>query len=612
MLTEKTLIVDLEADNLLDKATTLWQISILPNGSPESAIESYNRTTIDSGLQRIADAPSLVMHNGIGYDVPLLRKLFDLHIDPQIVIDTLVLSRLGRPERTSMIGDERVFGHSLDAWGKRLGFPKLLHEEWTRWSPAMEDRCNTDTIITARLLDRLKPMLDIMPHAVELEHKVAIICQWIVEAGIKLDVDYVHELASDLMSEQEETLEKLQELFPPILVKASAPRTLKNVNRRHPLYGSLSAGVAYTPVKTQEFNPASRQQVANRLIRKYDWEPRKFTPGSQPEISEQTLGTLPYPEAQTFARYLKTDKLLSFIQSEPKADGSGGGWLHHVSADGRIHAGLNPCKTVTHRPSCISPNLQQVPTDKRARRAFIASPGTKLVGVDAEGLELRCLAHYLYPWDQGAYAKQVVEGDIHSYTRDLIGFDRWGDPKIGRNFTKNITYGLIYGAGNGRLGELAKACALACGEKLTGNNVAIGRAIRAKVEAGIPAWPKLVKAVHQASSAGKIKALDGRTLFLRSKHSSLNSLLQSAGIIIIKQAMVEAMRILAQADYRYDEDWRIVMWVHDEWQVEAKPEMAEDIGKLLASSFAAAGKTLNFNCALSGTYQIGDNWSETH
>ncbi len=72
------------------------------------------------------------------------------------------------------------------------------------------------------------------------------------------------------------------------------------------------------------------------------------------------------------------------------------------------------------------------------------------------------------------------------------------------------------------------------------------------------------------------------------------------------------MRILAQADYRYDEDWRIVMWVHDEWQVEAKPEMAEDIGKLLASSFAAAGKTLNFNCALSGTYQIGDNWSETH
>jgi DNA polymerase-1 len=568
-------------------------------------MESYNRTTLNSGLYRLSEAPNVVMHNGIGYDVPLLSKLFDLNIDPQNVIDTLVLSRLGRPERVSMIGDERVFGHSLDAWGKRLGFPKLIHEEWTRWSPAMEDRCNTDTIITARLLDRLKPMLDIMPGAVELEHKVAIICQWIVQTGIKLDVDYVYKLASDLMSEQEDILEKLQQLFPPILVPGQpnkSSRTLKNVNRRHALYGQLDAGIEFSPVKVQEFNPASRQQVAERLITKYDWKPKKFTPGSKPEISEQTLGTLSYPEAKVFAKYLKTDKLLSFIQSEPNANGSGGGWLHHLSQDGRIHAGLNPCKTVTHRPSCVSPNLQQVPTDKRARKAFVASPGWDLLGIDAEGLELRCLAHYLYPWDQGAYAKQVVEGDVHSFTRDPIG----------RNYTKNVTYGLIYGAGNGRLGEIAKACALACGDQLTGNSVAIGRTIRAKVEAGIPAWPRLVKAVQRAASAGRIKALDGRTLFLRSKHSSLNSLLQSAGIIIIKQAMVEAMRMMSEGGYRYGEDWRIVMWVHDEWQIEVKPELAKDIGELLSLSFEAAGRTLDFNCPLSGSYKIGRNWSETH
>lgn len=222
------------------------------------------------------------------------------------------------------------------------------------------------------------------------------------------------------------------------------------------------------------------------------------------------------------------------------------------------------------------------------------------------------LGHYLARIDGGAYAEEVINGDIHSKVRDSIGFTHT-DADIGRRYTKNVEYGMIYGAGNPKLGKLAKKNAREQGITLTKSERSLGREIRAKVKEAIPGYEKLDTDVkNKAKQQGWIKGLDGRRIWLRSEHSALNFLLQSAGIIVIKKAMVLAPSMLADAGLVEDVDYFPLLWVHDEWQVECLPECAELVGKTLAATFDAAGKQLGVRCQLDGEYKIGSTWADTH
>jgi DNA polymerase-1 len=333
----------------------------------------------------------------------------------------------------------------------------------------MERRCNNDVVTGEAIYLKLKPMYEIMPDAVRTEHAVAWEVAKMVRKGIRLDVPYAIELAKKFRGVLEEINRELQPVFPPILVSAkpSKPeRSLKVVNRNHPLSGLLDPGAPYCPLVVQEFNPASTQQVAYRLKAKYDWKPTAFTPGGAPEVSETTLSGLEYPEAAVFLKYLKASKNLAYVDGKPKNNWEGGGWLHHEK-NGRVHPSLNPTGTISHRPSCSKPNLQQVPTLAELRRAFIAAQGRKLVGVDAEGLEMRMLGHYLARHDGGAFAREVVDGDIHTKIMQLVGWDLVDDPavikKVCRYNTKSMEYAIIYGAGNPKLGQMAWDNARECG-----------------------------------------------------------------------------------------------------------------------------------------------------
>lgn len=619
----KTLIADIECNGLLNsfeivkeggklmlRGMKLWQLSIVDYETKQLA--SYHGDTLNAGLDRLADAPRLVFHNGLGYDLIAVGVTVGLELDWQKVVDTLVLSRLARPDRQG--------GHSLARWGEILGHPKPEHSDWSKWSPEMQHRCDEDVKITAEVFTRLEPMLKHYPDAVALEHQIAWDVARMSRRGIMLNVPYARELASELRTENEKIREEMERVFQPILVPADAKlndtgKTLKVVNKRHPLHGQLEAGVPYSPLVLQEFNPASRSQVARRLMTKYGWSPNQFTPGGSPEISEETLGNLDYPEARVFASYLKTDKLLSFIEGKPSASGNGGGWLHH-ERNGIVYPEFRAIGTITGRPSCSNPNLQQVPRDKRLRSAFIARPGRVLVGVDASGLELRMLAHYLAKYDGGAYAEEVVNGDIHSRIRDAIGFvhhDTDEARKIGRDHTKNVEYGMIYGAGNPKLGKLAKQNARAQGVFLRESEKKLGGQIRKVVKQAIPGYGDLDEAVRTKAQRTKfIKGLDGRKIWVRQTHAALNFLLQSAGIILIKKAMVVAPRLLANHGFEEDFHYWPLLWVHDEWQIETVPEIADEIGQVFANSFAFAGEELGVHCQLDGEYKIGNTWAETH
>ncbi len=612
-----TLVADIESDGLLPTITKIHQISILDLET--GVLDSYPLSRgLHEPLDRLLNADRVIMHGGIAYDAQAINKVYGPgHARDDNIVDTLVLSRLGNPEREG--------GHSLAAWGERLGHRKVVHEDWATWSPAMENRCNEDVMITAKVWARLAPMFDAMPVAVALEHAVARETAHMLARGFGLDVPYAQALAAEFMGDQAIAADNLRTLFPPLLVpknRAKPERTLKNVNRRHTLHGQLDPGSPYCPVEVEEFNPASRDQIARRLVLRHGWKPRKFTPTGAPEVSYEVLRGLPYAESGALADYLERDKKLGQLQSEPKADGRGGGWLHHVTVGGRVHANLNPNRTVTGRPACSGPNIQQVDTDKAMRRAWVPGPGKVLVGVDASGLELRCLAHYLHRLDGGEYAEELVKGDIHAKVQEMIGFHT-------RDITKNVEYSLVYGGGDVCLGRYAILDAQAAGEdppvvlakykrngtwheKYSSSQLHLGRNIRAKLMAGIPGLEALTSSVKATAQSGKLRAIDGRTLWLRSPHSALCFLCQSAGIIIMKQAISTSTAALAAAGLVEDRDFALVMWVHDEVQYEARPECAQQVGDILCQQIVDAGPALGFKCPLDAKALIGSNWSETH
>ena len=271
------------------------------------------------------------------------------------------------------------------------------------------------------------------------------------------------------------------------------------------------------------------------------------------------------------------------------------GWLK-VERGGRIHGSCNTNGAVTGRATHAYPNVAQVPSlgapyGKECRSLFTVGKGNVLVGVDVSGLELRCLAHYMAKYDGGAYGETVVNGDIHTVNQKAAGLET-------RSLAKTFIYAFLYGSGVANLGRLC------------GHGAKEGSQLKARFLKKIPALATLIERVQKASERGYLVGLDGRRLKVRSAHSALNVLLQSAGAIICKQWMVEFDKALKEKGL--SESCQQVAWVHDEIQLETKEDMADEIGKLAVESIKRAGEHFEIRCPLDGEYNIGANWAETH
>jgi DNA polymerase I-like protein with 3'-5' exonuclease and polymerase domains len=236
--------------------------------------------------------------------------------------------------------------------------------------------------------------------------------------------------------------------------------------------------------------------------------------------------------------------------------------------------------------------MAQVPNSsalygKECRELWTVEKGYKLVGIDASGLELRMLAHYM---DDDAYTNEVVSGDIHTANQKAAGLET-------RNQAKTFIYAFLYGAGSTKIGTIVGGTAKR-GQELIDNfleNTPRLRELREKI-------------ARISSQKGSVPGLDGRRIQVRSEHSALNTLLQGAGAIVMKQALVLLDEKLKSAKI----DYKFVANVHDEWQIEVEEGRAEEAGKLGVESIAEAGKVLNMRCPLTGEYNVGNNWKETH
>lgn len=592
-----SLVFDIETDGLeLEEITRIHTMTIYDYTTDKYT--RYDREDVVKGIRRLNEADEVIGHNIINFDNPVIKKLFPWY-EPKRVIDTLVWSRLVFPDiadtdmslvKRRILPSRLVGSHSLQAWGYRLGELKGdFHEttDWREWSQEMSDYCEQDVRVTKLLHDTLVKV-GVSQEALELEHRVAHIIKRQMDYGFMFNEEEGQRLYLRLLEDRERLKETLVGIFGSWYEPNGPPRVPKRDNLKR----GIRKGCPYQNIKLVEFNPNSRVHIAKGLMGKYGWKPTVLTPGGQPQINEEILSKLPYPEAELLNEYLMIQKRISQLAEGHSA------WLKMVRPDGRIYGSVITNGAVTGRMTHNSPNLAQVPAvdvpyGKECRSLFTVPDDKVLVGADASGLELRCLAHYMARFDNGAYARELLEGDIHTANQKAAGLPT-------RDNAKTFIYAFLYGAGDEKIGSIIN------GTK------ADGRRLKQKFLKATPAIAELKAQVeHVAKKRKYLIGLDGRHLKIRSLHSALNTLLQSAGAVIMKKALVILDDNLQQ-HLTPGEDYEFVANIHDEWQIECKPEYAEFVGKSAVEAIKLAGIHFNFRCPLDGEYKIGKTWAETH
>ena len=568
------LVFDIETNGL--NPSVIWCICAI-KGDEMITIEMPDKQTWECLMEGVTE---VIGHNIIRYDVPVVERLLGVSIDCKVT-DTLVMSRLYNPQLEG--------GHSLAAWGERLKFPKGDYHDWSALTPEMVVYCQQDVRVTERVYKVLMQELgQFGTDSVDLEHDVQYSISKQIQNGWLLDERKATDLVAELQEKQNEVKEQVHKAFTPL------PTFVKEIEPKFKKDGSLSSvglkflgddwqNVAgrFSRIDWPEFNLGSRQQIG-RYLRRFGWKPEKFTETGQPIVDEKTLEDVTdIPEAQLIAEYLMVQKRIAQVQS----------WLDAVESDGRVHGQVNACGAVTGRMTHSKPNMAQVPAvgapyGAECRACWVVPKGYKLVGVDASGLELRMLASFM---NDKEYTDEILNGDIHTTNQVNAGLST-------RAQAKTFIYAFLYGAGDAKIGSIVD------GSQRTGAR------LRQRFLENTPALAELRERVSIASQRGYLRGLDGRCLHIRSEHSALNTLLQSAGAIVMKKAL----QIFEQYAPKWKLDYKLLGSIHDEYQIEAREDHADKVGYLMVESIKAAGIALDLKCPLDGEYKIGNNWAETH
>ena len=575
----KQIVFDIESNGL--NPDTVWCIIAYEREAKEYIEWSGDALPNFKDWVKEQDELEVIGHNIIGYDIPVLERLLKVDFSKCKVTDTLVMSRLAEPSRLG--------GHGLENWGQLLHQPKGEHSDWLNFSQDMVEYCKQDVRVNELVYQRLlRDLRDFGTESLVLEGQVQRIISKQIENGWLLNQRAAFNLLGELKEKKFDLEDKVHEKFKPLptFIKEITPKVKKDGT--YSIVGLKFLGdqweIAVAPFSRldyPEFNLGSRQQIG-RYLKYFGWQPETFTDKGQPIVDEGVLSKVKgIPEAELIGEYLMIQKRIAQVQS----------WLDAVKDDGRVHGYVNANGAVTGRMTHSSPNMGQVPAGyspygKECRAVWVVPEGYKLVGMDASGLELRMLAHYMNDKD---YTNEILTGDIHTANQLAAGLDT-------RSQAKTFIYAFLYGAGDAKIGSIV------------GGTARDGRRLKAKFLKNTPALGALRERVVVAAGRGFVFGLDRRKVSIRSEHAALNSLLQSAGAIIMKKALC----ILDEYATLHKINYKIIGNIHDEIQTEVATKDAERFGRLATASIEAAGLHYKLNCPLAGEYQIGDNWSETH
>jgi len=560
-MTFNKVVFDIETTMTADK---IWCI-VCKHGD---TYYQFKEDRLHRFAELIKQTDEVIGHNIIGFDIPVVNTIFGYDVFANCkVTDTLVLSRLLNP----MIDG----GHSLRNWGTKLGQNKIHFEQFDYFSEDMLTYCRNDVELTERLYKFLSSKTKDFGQSIELEHRVAQIIQKQHERGFKINVVEAYELQSKFQEDMNDLTTKVRQTFPPLKIEEEFIPKSNNKSRGY------VKGVPFIKVKYKEFNLGSRQQIAERLVM-LGWKPKKKTDKGHIIVDEKVLSQIDnIPEAKLINRYLMLQKRIAQVNS----------WIEAIKEDGRVHGKVITNGTITGRMSHQSPNMAQIPAvyspyGKECRALWTVNKGYKLVGVDASGLELRMLAHYMNDKD---YTHEVVNGDIHTANKVAAGLES-------RDKAKTFIYAFIYGAGSKKIGSII------------GGSERDGERAKEKFLRATPSLRSLREKVERVAQRRWVRGLDQRKIIIRHPHAALNTLLQGAGAIVMKCALTLLENYVINKRIKAFP----VVNVHDEFQYEVEESKAEEFGRLAVQSIIDAGKQLNVRCPLNGEYKIGNNWSETH
>ena len=575
----KQIVFDIEANGL--NPDKVWCIVAYEIGAKEFITWSGDDLLCFKDWIKEQGELEVIGHNIIGYDIPVLEQLLDVDFSKCKVTDTLVMSRLAEPSRQG--------GHSLENWGKLLNQPKGEHSDWDNFSQDMVEYCEQDVRVNELVYQRLlRDLASFGNQSIVLEGQVQRIISKQIKNGWVLDQEKSFVLLAELKEKKFDLEDKVHEKFKPLptFIKEITPKVKKDGS--YSVVGLKFLGEQWTTAVAPfsrldypEFNLGSRQQIG-RYLQYFGWKPETFTEKGQPIVDEGVLNKVKgIPEAELIGEYLMVQKRIAQIQS----------WLDAVQDNGRVHGYVNANGAVTGRMTHSKPNVAQVPAGnapygKQCREVWTVPTGYRLVGMDASGLELRMLAHYMN--DEG-YTNEILNGDIHTTNQLASGVKT-------RNQAKTFIYAFLYGAGDAKIGSIV------------GGTARDGRRLKAKFLKNTPALGALRERVVVAAGRGFVFGLDRRKVSIRSEHAALNSLLQSAGAIIMKKALC----ILDEYATLHKINYKIIGNIHDEIQTEVATKDAERFGRLATASIEAAGLHYELNCPLAGEYKVGANWAETH
>lgn len=581
------LMFDIETNGLLKEVSVLHCMCVYDTETKK--MHRFDPTNVEDGVKILQDEIDkggfLCGHNIIDYDIPALEKLYPklFHIPYEKqgqVVDTLVLARLIYSNidtidlglmKSGKLPKTLYKSHKLMAWGYRLGVLKGTYGEqedaWAVYNPEMLDYNEQDVWVTKALYEKLT-VRPYSQRAIELEHQVAWLMAKQERNGFKFDYEGALKLSEELKERQAVITTALLKKIPEIPDKVFIP---KRDNKRL----GYKAGVPVQKYKT--FNPNSRQQIEYVFRTMYHYNPDNPDLYDIPDMAENpNLKDYRLKMDDITMKYIKEDpecpeelrEIAGMIQESLMlkkrlgqiADGSNAWLSTYDPDDGCIHGRVVPNGAVSGRATHSNPNVAQVPHvgspyGAECRSLWSAGDWWQ-AGIDACGLELRCLAHYMSPYDKGKYAHTILNGDIHTMNQKAAGLPE-------RNQAKTFIYAFLYGAGDAKIG------------KIIGGDASDGKCIKRKFLKATPAIKNLRDAVQNAiveTDRGKVvrwkrhylKGLDGRLLHVRSPHSALNLLLQSAGALVCKKWIVRTEERLIQRGLKHgwDGDFAYMAWVH--------------------------------------------------
>lgn len=750
----RRLAFDIETDGLLDTVSTVHSLVIKDIDTnekwtcvPQNVVGEDYSIEIEYGLGLLQEASIVFGHNIVGYDIPVLQKLYPEFRLKGIARDTLMLAKMIWPMdalkqldfprwRKGTLPGQMIGAHKLEAWGYRLGLqkgeysatvkelnkqfqghgdlsqipeeyrqllttddkgqPKLY--EWAAWCKPMQDYCEVDVEVTHKLLNLIIGHLEGTtkaargigwhPRVVKLEADMWELCLDIERRGYGYDLEKAIEVTAHLKTRQKQLEKQLKEVFvawwqplddpekgvypkanrsevrtdlPDVTIQRFSEKTGKELKPYiGPPKAHYSTDAAYVRIKWTEFNPKSRQHLGDRLQKVFGWQPTEFggAKGDQAKVDETTIKAIP-PEVlpedlrEVILEYLVVSKTLGQMADGRKS------WNDLCKEDGRLHGRVDPLGTVSHRGAHNNPNLGQVPsvhvnetkdeTGKVVSKEIIEGwkggfggecrslfrpgvSGWRQTGTDASGLELRMLGHYLWPYDDGEFARRVSTPglDIHAENAKITG--------LSRAETKTATYAFLYGAGNLKLGiqvglsdeeidewaDAPSARSYVAWAKRTFKDfvqpdrktmalIGKGADVKQKFLSGITGLKELQSAVQEEGKAnGFIIALDGRKLSIRKAHASLNQLLQGGGSIVCKKWLLETDKILRSRGLERYTDYALMAWVHDEGQYEHRPDLSDTIAGVSSEAMNSTARYYDFRGDLATDSKSGSNWKDCH